>query len=134
MKKVVNFYVKHYEEFLEFKKQKKVSEEKIIHMIVQDLGVYYGAVHIPENDKKIAVKIKGDKEDFEELARASTTSLFRDMCPHVIYNFMLANKDKEIRKGGETISVYFNGAELKKVKYKAGDKKLSEYIKQEVLK
>ena len=131
MKKVVNFYVKHYEEFMEFKKQKKVSEEKIIHMIVQDLGVYYGAVHIPENDKKIAVKIKGDKEDFEELARASTTSLFRDMCPHVIYNYMWEHKDDEVpeeKVGGKIVSLYFPAEKWEKFKSMKGDKKTSEYI------
>lgn len=134
MHKSVYFYKAHYDALCKFRKEKKITEERIIQMIAMNIEKYYGPINHPENKEQITVKIKGYESDFEYIAKCTKESLFPVMLPQLINNFMIIHKNDELRKGGKALWIYFNGAELKKLKFKAGDKKLSEYIKQEVLK
>lgn len=133
--KEVWFYSSYYEQLKKFRKEKRITEARIIKMITEDLWKYRKPFHIPQTtEKRIIVKIKGDKEDFKELERVSSSSLLTDVLQFYIYNFMELNKNDTYRKTGKSISTYFTNEEMARLRHKAGDKKLSEYIKQEVLK
>lgn len=133
--KEVWFYSSYYEQLKKFRKEKRITEARMIKMITEDLWKYRKPFQIPQTEeKRIIVKIKGDKEDFKELERVSTSSLLTEVLQFYMYNFMELNKNDTYRKTGKSVSIYFTNEEMVRLRYKAGDKKLSEYIKQEVLK
>ena len=133
--KEVWFYSSYYEQLKKFRKEKRITEARMIKMITEDLWKYRQPFHIPQTEeKRLLVKIKGDKEDFKELERVSTSSLLTEVLQFYMYNFMELNKNDTYRKTGKSISIYFTNEEMVRLRYKAGDKKLSDYIKQEVLK
>lgn len=128
------FYPSYYEELKKFRKEKKITEEKMIKLIAENLALYNQPLRLLENEEKILVNIKGEVKDFKEIERVTSSSLIDVILQYYMYNFMQVHKNDTFRKTGLTISVYFTNQEVEKLRDKAGVKGIAYYIKQEVLK
>ena len=111
--KEVWFYSSYYEQLKKFRKEKRITEARMIKMITEDLWKYRQPFQIPQTkEKRLLVKIKGDKEDFKELERVSTSSLLTEVLQFYMYNFMELNKNDTYRKTGKSVSIYFTNEEM----------------------